>query len=225
MMHERQHPPPPFGVIFDMDGVLVDSADAHWESWRRLADEIGVSVNHEQFISTFGRPSNDIIHVFFGEMSSRKTQALSERKEAIYRDLIRDHPPIVAGAVDLVRSLRAAGVVLALGSSGPRDNIDLVLRAMGVADAMSVIVSSDDVTRGKPDPQVFELSARRLGIPPGRCIVIEDAPAGIQAAKAAGARAVAVLIYHPRQCFAQADVTVERLADLSVQRLLDLVGM
>jgi HAD superfamily hydrolase (TIGR01509 family) len=205
--------------------VLIDSADAHWESWRRLADENGVSVSHEQFISTFGRPSNDIIPLFFGEVSSTKMRARSDRKEAIYRDFIGDHPPIVAGAVDLIRSLHAAGVALALGSSGPRDNIDLVLGAMRVTEAMSVIVSADNVTRGKPDPQVFQLAAQRLGLTPDRCIVIEDAPAGVQAAKAAGTRVVAVLIYHPRRSFAQADFSVDRLTDLSVQRLHALMGV
>jgi len=224
-MNNRQHQPPPFGVIFDMDGVLIDSADAHWESWRRLADENGLSVNREHFTSTFGRSSSDIIPLLFGELSLTKTRALSERKEAIYRDLLGDAPPIVAGAVELVHSLHAAGIALALGSSGPRANIDLVLGAMRVAEDMSVIISADDVTRGKPDPQVFQLSAQRLGLAPNRCIVIEDAPVGVQAAKAAGALAVAVLIYHPRRSFAQADFTVDRLTDLSVQQLRALMGV
>lgn len=223
-MNQQKRRPPPFGVIFDMDGVLVDSAEAHWESWRRLAGENGKTVTRDQFTATFGRPSSDIIPALFGEVAQSRTQALSGRKESIYRDIIGDDPPIVAGAVDLVRSLQAAGIALALGSSGPRDNIDIVLGAMGVADAISVIVSSDDVTRGKPDPRVFELSARRLVMPPSRCIVIEDAPAGIQAAKAAGARAVAILIYHPRDAFVQADWIVDRLVDLSVYRLRKLVG-
>lgn len=207
-----------------MDGVLIDSADAHWDSWRRLGEEIGVTVARERFTSTFGRQNRDIIPILFGEVDLKRSSALSKRKEAIYRDFIRDRPPIVAGAVELVRSLHAAGVALALGSSGPRDNIDLVLTAMRVADAISVIVSSDDVTRGKPDPQVFQLSIQRLGMPPEKCIVIEDAPAGVRAAKAAGARAVAVAVYHPRQAFPEADVTVDRLADLSVEQLQALVG-
>lgn len=223
-MNKRQSRPPPFGVIFDMDGVLIDSADAHWESWRRLGEENGVTVSREQFASTFGRQNSDIIPILFGEVASKKRQALSKRKEAIYRDLIRDQLPIVAGAVELVRSLHAAGVALALGSSGPRANIDLVLAAMRVADVFSAIVSADEVTRGKPDPQVFQLSIQRLGMPPGQCVVIEDAPAGVQAAKAAGARAVAVLIHHPLQDFPEADYTVERLADLSVEQLQVLVG-
>ena len=218
-MDERGTYSPPFGVIFDMDGVLVDSADAHWESWRRLAQENRRTATREQFAATFGRQNRDIIPILFGEVSAAKMQALSERKEATYRDLIGDHPPVVPGAVELIRSLFAAGATMAVGSSGPRANIDLVLAAMEVIDAISVVVSADDVTRGKPDPQVFQLAVERLGLPPGRCIVIEDAPAGVQAAKAAGARAVAVLIHHPRQAFPQADCLVDRLSDLSVQRL------
>ena len=218
-MDDRGTDSPPFGVIFDMDGVLVDSADAHWESWRLLAQENRRTATREQFAATFGRQNRDIVPILLGEVSAAKMQALSDRKEALYRDLIRDHPPVVAGAVELIRSLFAAGATMAVGSSGPRANIDLVLAAMEVIDAISVVVSADDVTRGKPDPQVFQLAAERLGLPPGRCIVIEDAPAGVQAAKAAGARAVAVLIHHPRQAFPQADCLVDRLSDLSVQRL------
>ncbi len=213
-----------FGVIFDMDGVLIDSADAHWESWKRLGEENGLSITREQFASTFGRQSRDIIQGLFGEKSSAATRELSERKELIYRDIIGANPPIVEGAAELVRSLRAAGAALAIGSSGPRNNIDLVLRAIGVADDFAAIVSADDVTRGKPDPQVFELSARRLGLSPAQCIVIEDAPVGIQAAKAAGALAVAVLIYHPRSAFQAADDAVERLSELSVARLQALAS-
>ncbi len=218
-MDDREADSPPFGVIFDMDGVLVDSADAHWESWRRLAQENRRTATREQFASTFGRQNRDIIPILFGEVSAAKMQALSERKEAIYRHLIRDHPPVVSGAVELIRSLFAAGAMLAVGSSGPRANIDLVLAAMDVIDAISVVVSADDVTRGKPDPQVFQLAADRLGLPPGRCIVVEDAPAGVLAAQAAGAHAVAVLIHHPREAFPQADCLVDRLSDLSVPRL------
>ena len=223
-MNHQSNAVAPFGVIFDMDGVLVDSAEAHWESWRLLAEENDRSATRDQFAATFGRRNRDIIPILFGEVSSTTMKALAERKEVIYRELVCEAPPIVDGAVALVRSLHAAGVALAVGSSGPRANIDLVLTAMGIADAVAVIVSADDVTRGKPDPQVFQLAAQRLGMPPRRCIVIEDAPAGVEAAKAAGVRAVAVLIHHPRQAFPQADCIVDRLADLSVPRLRTLLG-
>ena len=150
-------------------------------------------------------------------------KVLADRKEELYRDLIRQDAPIVDGAVDLIRTLHRAGAHLAVGSSGPRENIDLVLGAMGVAGCISVVISGDDVTRGKPDPQVFLLAADRLGLSPGQCVVIEDAPVGVRAARAAGARVVAVLLYHPAETLHGADLVVERLADLTVEQTLSLV--
>ncbi len=213
---------PPIGVVFDMDGVLVDSAAAHLRSWRLLARECGGHVTQEEFTRTFGRQNRDIIPMLFGPVSETRMRELADRKEEIYRDLIREHPPIVSGAVALVRALHAGGALLAVGSSGPLENIELVLAAMGVRDCIPAIVSGDDVTRGKPDPQVFTLAAQRLDVPVSRCVVIEDAPIGIEAARAAGTRAVAVLIYHPADAFGQADFVVSRLADLSVSRVLSL---
>jgi beta-phosphoglucomutase len=214
----------PTGVIFDMDGVLIDSAEPHLESWRRLAEECGGSVTREQFAATFGRQNRDIIPILFGEVSEDRTQVLSERKEEIYRDLVRERPPIVPGAVELVCGLKEAGAGLAVGSSGPMANVKLVVGAMGVGELISVIVSGDDVSRGKPDPQVFTVACERLGLAPGRCVVVEDAPAGVTAARAAGARAVAILMHHPADAFDGADLIVDRLGDLSVKQLISLAG-
>jgi len=212
------------GVVFDMDGVLVDSAGPHFESWRLLGEEYGVAVTRQRFAATFGRQNRDIIPMLFGAVSPERSAAMSERKEEIYRELIRGRVPAVEGAAELVRSLAASGVPMAIGSSGPRENIDLVLAGMGVADLIEVIVSADDVTRGKPDPQVFALACERLGLAASRCVVIEDAPAGVEAAKAAGAKAVAVLMHHPREAFDGAELIVERLDELTVVRLRGLVG-
>lgn len=214
--------PSSFGVIFDMDGVLIDSASAHFHSWQLLAREHGTTVAQEQFTATFGRQNRDIIPLLFEDVTPDRLRLLADRKEAIYRDLIREDPPIVDGAVALIRDLHAAGVRLAVGSSGPRANIDLVLRALGATERIQVVVSGDDVSRGKPDPQVFTLAATRLGIPANRCVVVEDAPVGIEAAQAAGARTVAVSIYHPAESFPHADFVASRLAELSVDRLKGL---
>jgi len=211
------------GVIFDMDGVLVDSAKPHLESWKQLASEIGGSVTDAQIASTFGRQNRDIIPMLFGPTTEDRLHRLSDRKEELYRDLVRECPPIVNGAIDLLQALFDRGVKLSIGSSGPRANIDLVLAAMRVADRIHAVVSADDVTRGKPDPQVFEIACHRLDLHPSRCVVIEDAPVGIQAAKAAGTRAVAVLMHHPRKAFAAADHIVDRLQDIAVGDLITLV--
>ncbi len=213
----------PFGVIFDMDGVLVDSARPHLRSWQLLAEENGASVTSEQFASSFGQQNCDIIPALFGPVSDTRLAVLADRKEQLYRDLVREDPPIVDGAASLVRSLHEAGAGLAVGSSGPRANIDLVLTAMGVQHCIDAVVSGDDVTRGKPDPQVFTLAVERLRIPPADCVVIEDAPVGIAAARAAGTRCVAVLMHHPAGAFREADMIVPRLSDLSVDELVSLV--
>ena len=213
------------GVIFDMDGVLVDSAESHFESWKRLAEEQGPPrrVTKEQFGRTFGRQNRDIIPILFGDGSEERVKALADRKEEIYRELIRERPPIVDGGTELVHALYDAGVRIAVGSSAPRENIDLILSAMGVVDCISAVVSGDDHERGKPDPQVFEVAAQRLGLDPSRCVVVEDAPVGIAAAIAAGARAVAVLLYHPADAFDGPDLIVPCLSDLTVEQLTSLV--
>lgn len=202
------------GVVFDMDGVLVDSAPAHFESWQTLGRENGRTITEAQFADTFGRHNGDIVPILFGEVGPERLAVLADRKEAIYRDLVRGRVPVIPGAAALVRELHAAGLKLAVGSSGPPANIRLVLEELGVVNRFSAISSGDDVTRGKPDPQVFQIACERLGLPPGACVVIEDAPAGVAAAKAAGCRAVAVMLHHGRERFTEADVVVERLADL-----------
>jgi beta-phosphoglucomutase len=212
------------GVVFDMDGVLVDSAEPHFRSWQELAKENGVEVTREQFGSTFGRHNRDIIPLLFGSVSEERLKALSERKEEIYRELIRDNAPVVPGAVPLVRALHRAGLKVGVGSSGPRANIDLVLRAMEVDEILDAVVSADDVTRGKPDPEVFSLACARLGLDPRRCVVVEDAPAGVEAGKAAGAAVIAVLRHHPAAAFHRADLIVEKLSDLTVPDIVHLVS-
>jgi beta-phosphoglucomutase len=208
------------GVIFDVDGVLVDSAESHYQSWRALGEEHGVRVTRDEFQQSFGRRNADIVPRFFGPVPPERLKALSDRKEEIYRGLIRAAPRLFPGAVELIEALAKAGVRLAIGSSGPRANLDLILSVMGVQDKIAVVVSGDDVTRGKPDPEVFTTAIGLLGLPASRCVVIEDAPAGIQAARAAGAFAVAVLSTHPAEEFSRLEVSSQ--PQLLVRRLIEL---
>jgi len=212
----------PIGVIFDLDGVLIDSAALHFQSWCQLANELDAGLTREQFHATFGRQNRDIIPDLFGVSAPDRVRALADRKEAIYRDLVRGRPPAVDGAVGLIRALMARGARLAIGSSAPRQNIDLILKEMDVYAAFEAIISGDDVSRGKPDPQVFALACEALGLAPARCVVIEDAPAGVQAAVTAGAAAVAVLIHHNEDAFDGAAFCVKTLAELPSQRILNV---
>jgi beta-phosphoglucomutase len=216
--------PDALGVIFDMDGVLVDSHAPHLESWRRLARELGLSVSDDAFDRAFGRTSRDIIRMLFGDgRDDNEIRDLDRRKEAIYRDLIRHDVPAMPGAVDLVRALAADGFRIAIGSSGPPENIALVESAMDLTPCLSARVTGADVSRGKPDPQVFQLAAKRMHLPPRRCVVIEDAPVGIEAAKRAGCAAVALTSTHNAAAFEGADGVVDRLSDLTPSALREWV--
>lgn len=207
-------------VIFDLDGVLIDSGDAHHESWRLLAAELGREVTVEQFTATFGQQNRDIIPLLFGpDLDETRVRALSERKEAIYRRLVTGCLPLIPGGAELVRECQQAGLKLAIGSSTCRQNIDLALNELGLADCFDVIVSDADATRGKPDPQVFLTAARRLGVAPGECVVIEDAPSGVAAAMAAGMKVVALTTHHVRERLAGANLVVDGLDGLSWQAI------
>ncbi len=176
------------GVIFDVDGVLVDSYDAHYESWLLLGRERGFTMSPEQFVTTFGRTSREVIRDCWPQLatSDEAVRELDERKEALYRDILRQNFPAMDGARELIDALAAAGFALAVGSSGPPPNVTLTLEQLGRQDKFQAVVTGQDVKFGKPNPQVFEIGAERLGLQPSHCLVIEDAPAGVEAAHAGG---------------------------------------
>ena len=213
-------------VIFDVDGVLVDSYDAHFRSWRDILRENGLDMSEADFAQTFGRTSREIIRRFWGdEVDDATARAIDDRKEALYRDLVRAAFPAMDGAVALIDALHGAGFALAVGSSAPPENVVLSLDGLGRRDAFRAIVTGRDVTRGKPDPQVFLLAAERLGMAPRDCVVIEDAPAGVRAAAAAGMANVALLGTAPREVLLEAGacVTVASLRELSADALARLI--
>jgi beta-phosphoglucomutase len=180
-------------VIFDMDGVLVDSYRAHFESWQRVAAEQGVAYTEKEFAWSFGRTSREIIKGTWGhpEFSDDRIRAIDARKEALFREIIGRDFPMMDGARDLIDALRHGGFRVAVGSSGPPENVRLVIEKLGGAQLFDAVVTGMDVQRGKPDPQVFLLAADRAGVPPASCVVIEDARPGIEAARRAGMASVA----------------------------------
>lgn len=181
------------GVIFDMDGVMVLTEEAHWRSWRQVAESRARPISHDLFLSCFGRTNRDCVRMMFGEeVSPEEAAGIAEAKESAFRAIIADHVPLAPGLVALLEALAAAGAVMGVGSSAPRENIDMVLDRGGIRRFFSAIIDGGQVTRGKPDPGVFLLAARDLAISPERCIVIEDAPPGVEAARAAGMVAVGV---------------------------------
>jgi beta-phosphoglucomutase len=213
-------------VIFDMDGVLIDSYEAHFRSWGAVAKEEGHPVTEEEFGRTFGRTSREIIATLWSETSRTDAQIaeIDARKEARYRELIAANIPAMPGARGLLQSLREAGFALAVGSSAPPENVDLTLDGLGWRSLFDAVVTGADVTHGKPDPEVFLTAVARLSVLPEHAVVIEDAPPGIEAAKAAGMAAVGLASTgRTRKDLVQADLIVDSLDALSPAVLRKLI--
>ncbi|HUG90631.1 MAG TPA: HAD family phosphatase [Planctomycetaceae bacterium] len=212
-------------VIFDMDGVLIDSYDAHFRSWRKLAAERGREYSEDDFVAGFGRTSREVILEQWGgeRMSDGEVATLADRKEALFRESLAEEFPAMPGAVELISDVRRAGIRVGVGSSGPPDNVQLVLERLGVRELVDAVVTGADVTRGKPDAQVFELVARRLGVAPQNAVVLEDAPVGIEAARRAGMKVIGVASTGraPDELKA-ADRVVESLTELTVAGMRQL---
>ena len=212
------------GVIFDMDGVLVMTENAHWLSWQAAAASRGVTLTHATFLSCFGRVNPDCIRIMFGEdVPADESLRIADEKEAAFREIMRSHVPIAPGLVELLTDLKSQHALMAVGSSAPPENVNLVLDAGKIRPFFGAAVDGSQVKRGKPAPDVFLLAASLLNLAPARCAVIEDAPAGIAAAKAAGMIAVGVATTHKSHELTAvgADVVFPTLADLSA---FDLLG-
>lgn len=214
-------------AIFDVDGVLVDSYEAHFESWKRLGADLGRDYSREEFEWGFGRTSREVIRAQWGgdRLTDDEIRALDDRKEAYYRDVVRSNFPEMPGARELIVALRGAGFRVAVGSSGPPDNVQIVIDHYGLAPLLDAVVNGRDVTRGKPDPQVFQIAAERLGVPPERCVVVEDAPPGIEAAHRAGMVCIGVASTGrtPEQ-LAAAELVVRSLEELSPETFIRLLS-
>jgi beta-phosphoglucomutase family hydrolase len=208
-------------VLWDLDGVLVDTAQFHFQAWRQLLGELGRSLSEEEFGRTFGLRNDLVLRDLLGHVPAEEVQGLSERKEALFREHAAGRVVALPGAVQLVRRSRESGRRNALVTSTPRANIDFVLKQVGLTTRFDTIVAAEDVSNGKPDPEGYLLAAHRLGVAPGRCLVIEDAPGGIEAARRAGMRSLAVTTTHSREELAAAGVIVDVLSDAAALGLLE----
>jgi beta-phosphoglucomutase family hydrolase len=181
-------------VLWDMDGTLIDSEEFHWISWRNTLENEGITITREQFLSSFGQRNDSIIPRWLGAAATpERIERISKAKEELYRDLVRrEGMSPEPGVAAWLHRLHNEGWLQAIASAGPRANIDAVLEALSATHIFQGIVSADDVHRGKPDPEVFLTAASRVGVPPDRCIVVEDAVAGVQGARSAGMKSIGI---------------------------------
>ena len=191
-------------------------------------EQIGRVFTRADFNATFGLRNADILHKLFGtQLTDEKITELGERKENIYRAAAREHGvTLLPGVRALLEGLHAAGFKQAIGSSAPRENVDLILSLTKTERFFQVIVSVEEIQRGKPDPQIFRLAADKLAVASAHCLVIEDAVAGVQAAKAAGMKCLAARFggQHSEAALSQAgaDLVVKSLEEVSVPTVRQL---
>lgn len=179
-------------VLWDMDGTLIDSEEFHWIAWRETMATEGIVITREQFLSSFGQRNDSILPRWLGTAATpERIEKIANAKEQLYRQLIRrDGILPLPGVAHWVHRLHEEGWLQAVASAAPRANIDAVLEALSAAHIFQGIVSAEDVRRGKPDPEVYLTAAARVGVSPERCIVVEDALAGVEGARRAGMKSI-----------------------------------
>ena len=212
-------------VIFDMDGVMVQTAPQHFAAWKRALATVGYELTEDEFRATFGMRNQEIIRHLLGEdVGETQVAELARLKEEHYRALVGEGIEPAPGLLPLLRQLKERGFRLAVGTSAPRENVELILDALGIGGHFDAVVAEEDVERGKPYPDAFLLAAERCGVDPERCVVIEDAPSGLAAARAAGMKCIGIAGTRKREELHRADLVVDSLMELDVttiERLLE----
>ncbi len=195
-----------------MDGTLIDSAEYHWRTWHEALAVLGVTLTREDFASWFGSRNDRILARYFPGIAAADVLRIGERKESHYRELVRaEGIVLLPGVGDWLTRLHRDGWLQAVASSAPPANIDVLLEVLHVGPLFQATVSAEEVPHGKPAPDVFLRAAEKLGVPPARCVVVEDAGVGVEAGRRGGMKTVGIVGVHGSL---DADVVTQSMADL-----------
>lgn len=209
-------------VLWDMDGVIVDTYEGHFISWKQALDEVGQAYDEDIFRRTFGMNNRLIMATVFGrELEEEFIQKVSDRKEELFRRDIKGKVQTLPGVLDWLERFRELKLKQAVASSAPQANIDALLTELKIRDYFQAEAAGATL-KGKPDPAVFLLAAELLGVDPHNCLVIEDSIAGVQAAKSAGCQCVAVLTTNQASDLGKADLIVKDLSYLTLEQVKSL---
>ena len=199
------------GVLWDMDGVLVDTGEFHYQAWSRTLALFDIPFSRKLFLETFGMNNKGILERLLGyQPDHRFFTIIIDKKETLFRQVIHGHVKPLPGVVEMLHFLKSKGIRQAIASSAPQENIDALVDELILRDSFEAIVSGDELA-GKPAPDVFLAASQALGVPPQNCLVIEDAVTGVEAAKRAGILCLAVTNTNPAEKLYQADYVVESL--------------
>lgn len=211
--------------IFDMDGTLVDNMKVHTAAWRILIEENGLEFDERKFlIETAGQTNREIIPAIFGNIPDDHITELALRKETLYREAFLPHRKPIDGVVEFLEEASRLGVKTAVATASSPPNMKFILDGLDLRRYFDTVTTAVDVKRGKPDPEMFLLSAERLGVEPQHCMVFEDAIGGFEAARRAGMKAIGITTVNDAQTILQAEAVVEAHADftqLNVHRVVE----
>jgi beta-phosphoglucomutase family hydrolase len=204
-------------VIWDMDGVLIDTYAFHYQAWSTVLEDYQIAFSQKTFQRIFGLKNDRAIKMLLGEgVSLEQMLAIEEKKEAAFRQMIQHQVQLLPGVMDWLEGLQHQGVLQAVATSAPPENVNALMAETHIQHYFATIISASEMP-GKPDPAVFLEAATRLKVTPQYCLVIEDSVAGLHAAKRAGMKCIAVTTTNPPERLTSANQVVENLTQLSVE--------
>lgn len=216
----------PWAVIFDMDGVIVDNMEYHKRAWAIFLEKHAPDIELEEFSRHFGKVNRDLLKIVFKrEITAEEESRFGEEKETIYREIYADHIVPLSGLLDFLDSLKENSVKTAVATAAPRVNMDFVFEKTGLRKYFDVLIDATEVTRGKPDPEIYLKAAQRLGCLPDSCLVFEDSFPGVQAARRAGMKVVVLATSHPAESLKGAERVIKDFTEISLDAVRDYLMM
>ena len=211
-----------YAIIWDMDGVLVNTGEYHYQAWKQTFSELDVPFSKEQFRATFGMNNAGILKLICGEnLPPDKEQRISEHKEELFREAVKGKAKLLPGVENTLKNFSKWNLKQAIASSAPPKNIEVLVKELEIGKYFDTIISGFDIP-GKPDAGVFLKAARLLNVEPERCVVIEDAVAGVEGAKRAGMKCIAVTTTNTPDALSEADLIFDSLEELKQHTLFAL---
>jgi beta-phosphoglucomutase family hydrolase len=216
-------------VIFDMDGVLVDTNPHHKTAWREYYQRFSKELSDDEFIRYVSGKHNAAIvaHLLDNQsLSESEVKRISAEKEALFRELYQHHMAPVSGLIDFLEALKAAGIRMAVATSAPVENLDFVVDTLNIRSYFDVLLNESMVNHPKPDPEIYELAMKQLDVSPDESVIFEDSTTGIQAAKASGAYVVGVTTTQSEdELLPFVDETINDFTDMTADRLQRLINV
>ena len=215
-----------FAVIFDMDGVLVDNNPIHIEAWKSYANDLGFELTPEKIKNDlYGRTNNDAFRrLYRDDLSNEEYQRLSQEKEALYRRIYKPLIEPVKGLIPFLEDMNTHGVEMAIATSAIPENVEFVTGELNIRSYFPIIVNETHITKGKPDPEVYLLTAEKLGMHPSRCVVIEDSLSGVQSGLSAGCKVIGLTTSHSEDELSHAHLVIASFNDIDFEKLGAFMG-